>query len=58
MLRWFRRLVSNQVGDAHQGDHVRAELRRGHGRDHGEGGDDAVEASEHLWHTGLGVNAC
>ena len=48
MSRWFRRLASNQVGDAHQGHHVRTELRPGHGRDHGEGGDDAVEAAEHL----------
>ena len=48
--RWFRRLASNQVGDAHQGHHVRTELRPGHGRNHGEGGDDAVEAAEHLRH--------
>ena len=50
-------MASNQVGDTQQGNHGRAEFRPSHGRDHGEGRDDAVEATEHLRHR-AGVSAC
>eukprot|EP00964_Phaeocystis_antarctica_P161572 scaffold133445_cov67-Phaeocystis_antarctica.AAC.5 len=46
--RWF-----NQVSDTQQGNHGRAEFRPSHGRDHGEGRDDAVEATEHLRHRAI-----